>query len=331
VASQIIPQEYDKEKALQSEALLEGEKLPSTKDVQLSSSHAHEASEAEEEGELGATPPSPVKEAPSTLEQHSTALPKEDSSAEEGSSQNAPSEEAGAVTVPQPILVDILPCTNCKQKPPSYPVYACATCVGEPTICVSCSQSVFSDPKNIHKYHNVRLLASDAWYSMKDMYLPGSTEIAPADAVSQLGWGIQWQQHAITSQDFKLGTMPVTDGAVVFFSPRPSGTFRFLLRNVPAGQYEVKLQVGMWPSTFFGEAQVDELKTLKKLAVKSSMSPIGFIDAHAGCLVADAADRYMTLEPLDPNQVRISLYILTTSRMRSSLRARCSQIIHTAS
>jgi hypothetical protein len=164
---------------------------------------------------------------------------------------------------------------------------------------------VFSNPNNPHRTHKVRLLLADYWFDARHVFLK---EIeAPQDAFAQQGWGVQWGSEVCPQ--LNLGYNALQDVEIINFFARPHGSRRFALMNVPAGTWEVRLQISTWLSSLFGEDMLKKCGTLKKLSVRAGTTTLGFIDTYCGVL--DSAVDYLDAEEGNPLAVScLLLYVI---------------------
>ncbi|KAL4816723.1 SIR2-like domain-containing protein [Aspergillus spinulosporus] len=195
--------------------------------------------------------------------------------------------------VEPPMTSIILACSNCLAVPTSYPVFECNTCLGKTIICQSC----FNNLKSPHQNHHVQLITADLWFNVRSILFKDA--LPQDDEFSRAAWGLQWEIEAVPT--LRLGYNDLTDMEVLTFNPRPCGESRFALINVPAGQWEVRLQISTRPSQIFGKDQLTMCERWKKWLVKAGLIALGVVDIYIGVL--DDANEYLVFLQGDPLQM----------------------------
>lgn len=189
----------------------------------------------------------------------------------------------------------IPPCSVCKQHPDAFPVLTCETCWGKTVVCQNCASVLQSNPSNPHKNHRFRIWLDGLWFDWNHLWIRSLDP--PTDQFGQQ-WSIQ------NLERLNLGYNAVTDDAhLMNFLARPHGQIRLGLVNVPAGRWEVALQISTWPSPAFGEKELKQLRFTKKLSVHAGTTNIGVLD----CFVGNTTNMnsYLDLEEGSPAEVSL--------------------------
>lgn len=77
--------------------------------------------------------------------------------------------------------------------------------------------------------------------------------------------------------------------------------------NIPAGNWQVRLQISTWKSPYFGDAELSKCGTIKKLSVHAGTTSLGFLNWYVG--LPPNAESFVDWDEGDPAQVRTSLCI----------------------
>jgi hypothetical protein len=182
-------------------------------------------------------------------------------------------------------------CSVCKGLPQEFPVLTCESCWGKTIICLNCA--ALAHP---HKSHRLRAWLDGLWFDLADFKIKSVD--APTDE-----YGPTYE--IMKMETLNLGYNVLEDAFVIMFGPRPSGDLRVVMKNAPAGAWEVTAQITTWPSPDFGEAEIKMLRFSKKLSVNAGATSIGFVDAWVGTPVSED---YIDDENGDPAQVSGPLF-----------------------
>ena len=151
-------------------------------------------------------------------------------------------------------------------------------------MCHNCAGTV-ALPSSAHYNHRFRVWNKGLWFDVgRHVFRP--TTDPPADSL-----GAPWVVERLDT--LNLGLNAIADPEVLKFNPRQFGELRLALMNVPAGNWDVRIQLSTWPSPYFGEAEIKMLRTTKKWSVQTGMTSIGYVDFFVGAQanIEDYVDR----------------------------------------
>ncbi|KAI9799656.1 MAG: hypothetical protein M1833_003972 [Piccolia ochrophora] len=189
-------------------------------------------------------------------------------------SSNVEEPKAEVEEIPPPYKMVIPPCAVCAKQPQDFPVYTCQSCYGKTTICPDCAPNMHLYPKHVHTTeHNVREWQDGLWYHMAQLFI--HTLDAPKDPI----WGPQFSISQMNN--IQLGNQAI-NGEVLVFGPQPRGLLRLAITRPPPGQWEICFQVRTWQSPWFGDTELQQVRTTKKWGIQFGTTALGMIGFGIG-------------------------------------------------